>query len=161
MRFPDVLRGSVWHTTIPDRFTQIVKSKLILPEPNIPDSERWGTRCGENHYPYSRSINGISLFDFRDFDEHQYQIDYPVSNWREFVPCSHRDDEAIWIEMDLLKISRGYIEAEDLLTMWKESGNLARHLMPMIESCHVGPIAIKDFSKVLLYRKSSEKFEEL
>jgi len=34
------LNGRLWHTTHPDRFTSILTSHAILPEPSIPDGER-------------------------------------------------------------------------------------------------------------------------
>jgi len=61
------LRGSVWHTTNCDRYKSILADGAILPEPSIPDSDRWGTGLGTIGCPYVRSIGGVSLFDFRDF----------------------------------------------------------------------------------------------
>jgi hypothetical protein len=37
------LLGGLWHTTHPDRFEMILRSVAILPEPDIPDNERWST----------------------------------------------------------------------------------------------------------------------
>ena len=61
------LVGSVWHTTRPERFQHILESGAILPEPDIPKAERWGTAGGPEGYPYVRSIGAVSLFDFRSF----------------------------------------------------------------------------------------------
>jgi len=40
-----------------------MQSGALLPDPDIPDCERWGG------YSYVRSIGGVSLFDFGRFDE--------------------------------------------------------------------------------------------
>jgi len=40
------LVGGLWHTTHPDRFERILKAGAILPEPDIPDKERWKTAEG-------------------------------------------------------------------------------------------------------------------
>ena len=62
------LWGGVWHTTHPERFLSILNDGAILLEPPIPNDERWGVGLGPDHYPFVRSIGGVSLFDFRDFD---------------------------------------------------------------------------------------------
>ena len=67
MEFPDLLIDGLWHTTSIQRFKKIVESGLILVYPDIPDTERWCTRGGEEHYPFVRHLEGISLFDFKDF----------------------------------------------------------------------------------------------
>jgi hypothetical protein len=91
------LRGGVWHTTSRDRYHAILQTGSILPEPPISDSERWGTGLGTTGCPYVRSLGGVSLFDFSDFDAEVYSNDYPVSSWREFVPYRSTWGEAIWI----------------------------------------------------------------
>jgi len=58
------LHGGLWHSTHPERFTGILQSGAILPEPNMQDSDRWKTSRGRGFYPYVRLIGGVSLFDF-------------------------------------------------------------------------------------------------
>lgn len=85
----DVLRellGGLWHTTHPDRFEMILRSAAILPEPDIPDNERWSTFEGPKFYPYVRTIGGVSLFDFDGFEPENYGRKYPMSSWSYFVP---------------------------------------------------------------------------
>jgi hypothetical protein len=53
------------------RFQGILRSAAILPDPEIPDSERWSTSLGSKWYPYVRTLGGISLFDFRRFNRQQ------------------------------------------------------------------------------------------
>ncbi len=158
MKFPEILRGSVWHTTTPKRYESIIEKGSILPEPDLSDSERWGTAKGETHYPYVRSIGGVSLFDFRNFDEEQYSKRYPVSSWRAFVPCSHRSDEAIWIQINLQLVKENYISGEALLAEWKSSGELRRKIMPLIEAAHIGQISATAFGHVFIYKKNEDVF---
>ena len=66
--FPETLLDCLWHTTSVVRFKGIVTSTAIVPEPNIPDSERWGTSKGIKYFPFVRVIGGVSLFDFTAFD---------------------------------------------------------------------------------------------
>src|ERR1700733_13094782 len=62
------LIGGLWHTTHPDRFQSILRDGAILPNPSLPDSERWGANVDESHYPYVRTLRGISLSDCGGFD---------------------------------------------------------------------------------------------
>lgn len=39
------LHGRLWHTTRPDRVPAIIETGALMAEPNIPDSERYNTRC--------------------------------------------------------------------------------------------------------------------
>ena len=49
------LHGGLWHTTHSERFKAILETGAILPEPSIPDRERWGTLEGAEH-PYVRTL---------------------------------------------------------------------------------------------------------
>jgi hypothetical protein len=66
------LAGGLWHTTHPDRFTKILESGGISPEPDIPENERWGTRDGRESYSYVRFIGGVSLFDLHEFEPESF-----------------------------------------------------------------------------------------
>jgi hypothetical protein len=79
------LCGRIWHTTTEERFEGILRSGEISPEPDIPASDRWSTGLGPEHYPYVRSLGGVSLFDFRQFNAQAYSKKYPLSQWRAFV----------------------------------------------------------------------------
>ena len=158
MKLPEILRESVWHTTTPERYKSIIEKGSILPEPDLPESQRWGTAMGVTHYPYVRYIGGVSLFDFRGFDEEQYSQKYPISTWRKFVPCSHRSDKAIWIEINRPLIKENLISGEKLLAEWKLSGELRRKIMPLIEVAHIGPLSVTAFERVLIYNKDDDMF---
>jgi len=142
------LRGSVWHTTNYERYTGILSAGAILPEPPIPDSDRWGTGPGTIGCPYVRSIGGVSLFDFRDFDPEEYSKDYPVSGWREFVPCRSKWGEAIWIEVDLSKLMAGFLSGREILDRWKAAA-------------HVGALPMTAFRRVLRISKDSGAVSQL
>src|SRR5438309_5175332 len=75
------LRGGLWHTTHLDRYRNILTEGSIVPEPNIPNSDRWKTSQGEDYYPYVRMLGGVSLFDFDEFDPERYTERYPASSW--------------------------------------------------------------------------------
>jgi len=80
------LCGGLWHITHPDRFKSILNSNAILPEPDIPEGARYCTGLGKDHYPYVRTLGGVSLFDFNRFDPDAYTEEYPLSTWAAFVP---------------------------------------------------------------------------
>ena len=113
------LVGRVWHTTHPDRFEHILESGAILPEPKIPENERWGTAAGAEGYPYVRSIGAVSLFDFRGFEAESYSEKYPSSSWTYFVPCHLSWDCAVWIEINHKSLGSAFISGVDLLARWK------------------------------------------
>src|SRR5437868_1689190 len=94
------LHGGLWHTTHPERFQRILASGAILPEPDIPDSERWGTSLGKEHFPYARILGAVSLFDFDQFDPIRFKEELPNVAWYEFVPYREYWGCSVWIEID-------------------------------------------------------------
>ena len=52
------LHGGLWHTTHPDRFRDILTRGAIIPEPDIPNSERWKASKEPEFYPYVRTLGG-------------------------------------------------------------------------------------------------------
>lgn len=149
--FPEILKKAVWHTTSQERFRGILESEHILPEPLIPEKERWGTAAGPSGYPYVRSMGGISLFDFNQFDEHQYERKYPLSNWHTFVPKPQKFDSAVWIRLDPFRLGDKFIDGQSLLRRWK-SENATRRIMPEIEAAYIGRISVSLFEDVIEYK---------
>jgi hypothetical protein len=141
------LQGAVWHTTNSERFQGILRSGAILPEPDVPDTERWCTLKGREWYPYVRTLGGVSLFDFRDFNPEQYSKDYPVSTWAAFVPYRSAWKEAVWIEIDVEKLGKTFLSGSDLLTRWK-ADKVGNMIMPGIEATHIGPLPCAAFKSV-------------
>lgn len=153
------LRGSVWHTTNSERYKGILLEGAILPEPPIPDSDRWGTGLGTIGCPYVRSIGGVSLFDFRDFDPEEYSEKYPISTWREFVPYRSAWSEAIWIEVDVSKVTAGFISGREILDRWKAE-QATNRFMPLIEAAHIGALPLNAFKRMLHVSKESRTLRE-
>jgi len=141
------LQGSVWHMTNSDRFQRILASGAILPEPEMPDCERWSTSQGSRWYPYVRTLGGVSLFDFRDFDPEKYSQANPNSSWREFVPYRSEWNEAVWIEIDFAKLGDAFISGIDLLDRWN-TDKVGNRIMPALEAAHLGPLPCVAFKRL-------------
>ena len=148
------LCGSVWHTTNSERFKGILSEGAILPEPPISDSDHWGTGLGTIGCPFVRSLGGVSLFDFRDFDPEEYSNKYPIRTWREFVPYRSAWGEAIWIEIDFSEVVPGFISGREILDRWKAE-QATNRFMPLIEAAHIGALPVKAFKRVLHVSKES------
>ena len=69
------LHGGIWHVTRPDRFISIMAGAGLVPEPDLPNVERWKTSGGPDYYPFVRKIGGVSLFDFQNFDADAYDVE--------------------------------------------------------------------------------------
>lgn len=108
-KFPANLLNRLWHSTTPERYKLILEAGAILPEPNIPNSSRWCTAQGEKHYPYVRTLGGVSLFDFTNFDPEQYGKKYSAS-WFTFVPIDGSGGNKIWIEINRTLVHSSLIE---------------------------------------------------
>ncbi len=147
--FPAELAERLWHMTSPSRYEAIVADGRILPNPNLPDSERWKTSRGPEFYPYARLLGGVSLFDFRGFEPDVYSAEYPMSSWRTFVPYRHEWKGATWIEIDRTLIAANYLDPRQLLARWKDESAERHTIMPMIEGVHIGPIPMQAVLQVL------------
>lgn len=158
MSFPDALYGHVWHTTILERYESIIRSGFVLPEPSLRDAERWGTSAGPDSYPFVRSLGGVSLFDFREFDAVAYSKNYPHAMWRSFVPRSHHSTTAIWIEVAPEDLGDKFVDGKMLLELWKRSGQFSRKIMPLIEAAYIGPLASALFKRVLRFEAETNVF---
>lgn len=149
--FPPLLRKGVWHTTSPERYASILLEGAILPEPSVPDAERWGAASGPGLYPYVRHLGGVSLFDFSEFDPVAYQAAYPLSMWLTFVPKVAEWSSAIWICLNPNTLGERYIAPAKLLARQKAEGAFQHKLMPMIEAAYLGAIPGSPFSSVHEY----------
>jgi hypothetical protein len=155
-----MLDGRLWHTTSMDRFQEILRSGAILPNPSIPDEQRWKTSQGPEYYPYVRTLGGVSLFDFEDFDPVRYSSTHPMSSWREFVPYRSQWGAAVWIEIDRQAIANEFVTRNQLVERWNHE-NAGRHtLMPRIEAAHLAPIPIAAFRRVFICRAGPPNIEE-
>ena len=140
--FPNLLLDKLWHTTSMVRYGMIIKDGQILPSPAIPEKERWGSNRGPEFYPYVRSLGGISLFEFSNFETEAYCKKYPLSSWSEFVPYRRTWGTSIWIELNRRAISENFIGGKALLEKWKQEKAYHHNIMPIIEAACIGPIDI-------------------
>ena len=95
----------------------------------------------------------MSLFDFDGFDPEAYSAKYPLSSWREFVPCRPEFEAAIWIEIDRAKIVAGFISGEELLAKWNHENKQCHVVMPLIEAAHIGPIPLSSTTRTITLPK--------
>ncbi|MBS3955421.1 MAG: hypothetical protein KGZ88_20940 [Methylomicrobium sp.] len=159
MSFQSELLGSVWHTTSIERYRGIMKVGYILSEPAIPDSERWKSGRGMEFYPYVRTLGGISLFDFREFDAQAYCEKYPFSSWYTFVPFRKDWGVSVWIEIDTSILADDFVSGSVLLEQWKNKKTYRHTIMPKIEAASMGPIPLKAFKRVLRCSEEKTEFE--
>jgi hypothetical protein len=152
------LYGGLWHTTHPDRFKSILACGAILPEPDIPETERWKTSQGESHHSYVRFLGGVSLFDFEDFDPDKYSIKCPASSWAEFIPFRSSWNVAVWIEIKRDCVTSQLITGANLLTQWKSEKAYIHTLMPYIEAAHLGSLPKMAFKRAFLVGEEDNSF---
>jgi hypothetical protein len=155
------LVGRLWHTTHPDRLKNILAADAILPEPDIPDHERYGTGLGKDHYPYVRVLGGVSLFDFNQFDPDEYGKRFPVSTWSAFVPYRRDWGRSVWIEIDRGKAARNFVSGLELLAKWKSDNAYGHNIMPEIEAAHLGPLSRTAFKRAFLVGKHDTQLHPL
>lgn len=146
----EILNGGLWHTTSEERYQSIIKSGAILPNPNIPDSERWKTSRGEEYHPYVRILEGVSLFDFQNFDPDEYSQEFSFSSWTEFVPYRTIWGSAVWIEIDRDKIQDKIIPPDILWERCYREKALQHTVMPYLEAGYIEKILVGFFRRVLL-----------
>ena len=146
--FPKLLLGKLWHTTSLTRYNMIITIGQILPNPSIPEKERWGSSRGPEFYPYVRFLGGISLFDFTNFQADTYSKKYPLSCWYEFVPYRREWGKSVWIEINREAVKESFISGEALLKKWKHEKAYHHNIMPIIEAAHIGPINVEAISCV-------------
>lgn len=152
------LMGGLWHTTHPDRFTQILKSGGILPEPaGIPEKERWATRDGRESYPYVRFIGGVSLFDLRNFEPESYTAEFPSSSWSYFIPCNLMWDSAVWIEIDRERAAGKLISPIELKERWEAEKAYHHKRMPGIEAAYIGVLPRTAFKQAFMVRREDSQ----
>jgi hypothetical protein len=155
------LHGRLWHTTHLDRFKRILVESAILPEPDIPDNQRYCTGLGKDHYPYVRAIGGVSLFDFDQFDPDAYSAMYPSSTWATFIPYREDWGHSVWIEIDRERVASQLILGPALLDKWKSENALGHNIMPIIEAAHLGAIPRQTFRQAFLVSKDVAEFRPL
>ena len=140
--------GGLWHTTHPDRYQAILQTGAILPEPPIPDSERWYAAKGVENGPYVRKLGGVSLFDFRGFPGWEaFHERYPACSLPYFVPAHSGWGQAVWVEIDRATVQAAVLSPGDVLARQKREGCLRNMVMPGVEAAHIGPLPRSSFRR--------------
>lgn len=152
------LQERLWHTTSIERLGGILKCGAILPEPDIPERERYSTLGGPRWFPYVRSLGGVSLFDFAEFDLKSYSERCPASSWDEFIPIRRGWGHAVWIEIDRTKVQGNFISGVELIGRWKAGGR-GRRIMPYIEAAHIGALPADAFLRAFIVREAGSSCE--
>ncbi len=153
--------GGLWHTTSLSRFQAILEVGAIVPNPDIDEQDRWGTSRGAHYYPYVRSLNGISLFDFEDFDPISYRKKYPSSAWDQFLPFQRAWGCAVWIEIDRATVATNMISPDQLVARWHDEGACRRNILPRLEAAHIGPIKTSAFRRAFLIAADSNEIRAM
>ena len=150
---PSTLYGRLWHTTSEAPIQGIRTAGAILHDPPVAEKDRWGTACGPLGWPYVRTLGGVSLFDFADFDPVAYEEKCPLSNWREFVPFRGEWGASVWIEIDRERAATNLIGGGELWQQCNQDQAHRHRLMPYIEACHFGDVPIGVFVQALVVRR--------
>lgn len=152
--FPIILLGGLWHSTNRDRLELILSSGAILPEPDIPNKSRWCASSGPEHYPFVRSLGGVSLFDFMGYDHEMYAREYS-SSVSAFVPFRPGMGNPVWIEINRSDCQKSIINGDDLLEKWNSEEAYGHNIMPLIEVAHIGEISTDKFLRVVEFSNGS------
>jgi hypothetical protein len=150
------LQGGLWHTTHPSYFQRILTLGAILPEPDIPESNRWKTSRGPDYHSYVRTIGGVSLFDFDGFQPEKYNKKYPLSNWEYFVPYRKDWQSAVWIEINRAQVADRFISSTELVERWKAKAAFHHSIMPYIEAAYLGELKRSAFIRAFIVEAGKE-----
>jgi hypothetical protein len=155
------LLGGLWHTTPLDRFQRILELGAILPIPENPNPDRWRTIDGEPYRSYAHTLNGVSLFDFDEFDPESYGTKCPMSSWYTFVPYREDWGSSVWIEIARDRVASQLISAADVVTRWNADKAYGHNFMPYIEAIYVGPLPRAAFARAFIVGKSESGIRAL
>jgi hypothetical protein len=163
------LKGGLWHVTRPERHSMIISSGGIDPNPEgVPDAERWQTQDGKRGFPFVRYVDGVSLFDFINWD-----IDKCVDGcvrgfyycgWGNFIPVLQWNgkhlDSSVWIEINYDAVKNNLKLNEELERLRRaelERSGDDHTLLPCVEAAHIGRIPcsaiVRAFAVVRAYKK--------
>lgn len=157
----DRLHGGLWHTTRPDRLLSIFESRAILVEPKIDDRERSNTANGPKNYPISRTIGGISLFDFDGFHPASYERRFPVSSWHTFVPYVRSWKGSVWLQIEREVVGEQLVSPTALLSKWKDEGLHGHNILPALEAAHLGGLPISAICSAFLTWDNGQEIREI
>ncbi|MDX8462133.1 hypothetical protein [Mesorhizobium humile] len=151
----DRLQGRLWHAPHPDRFLQVLDTGAIVAHPEIPRSKLWGGT------PLVRALDGVSLFEFANFDVEEYELKYPSSSWGYFIPHHLNWGVAVWIEIDRQSIADTYRSPSSLLQQWKDEERQAQRIMPGIEAACLGNVPLAAFRSAFVTWDNGREVRDL
>ncbi len=167
---PKELLNEVCYTTTTRSFINIYEIGFILVNPDSYNQKysRHGIRAGKTKQTYVQSLNGISVFDFKNFSLVDYDT-YTEESWEvlsadlyRFMPSheSNNDDISIWIIIDALK-SEKYLDRNKLYEKWNEKNQEGAKFIPKVEAAFLEDISVKWIKKVCIYDISKKTFQAL
>ena len=131
--------GHYWHCTGLKEFIKIASDEAI--KPNDGSIKRWGKYACQH-------LNGVSIFDFTTATEEKIFDHY--HKWNQFLGGAEPITIALGIERSpLLGRLVPYPENRDI-TAPSVIGEIVRGPIPIVETCHCGPIPIAAISTALL-----------
>lgn len=154
----EVIRSGPWHTTTDNRYAGILGDGCIRHDPPVSDKDRWKTAGGPAYYCLSRNLKGVSVFDFRGFDESEYQQRCPSSNWDHFVPFQKKNGHAVWIEISEIELGLNYWNPQKVLEVWSAQNLHGHTVMPHIEGVVIGNISSSAFRRVMRVDEAGVSF---
>ena len=116
---------------------------------------------GPDGWPYVRTLEGVSLFDFAGFDPEAYSAKYPLGSWREFVPFRRSWGASVWIEIDRGKAATSLVGADELVARQKHEKAQRHRIMPFIEACYLGDLPSGLFLRVLVVANGDREFRSI
>ena len=168
------LKGGLWHVASAERFSKIISSGGIDPNPEgVPDTERWQAQHGESNLPFVRYIGGVSLFDFINWD-----IDicrngcvkdlFHSCQWGNFIPMLQWNgeclDSTVWVEINYDAVKLNLKLNEELKHLWsdehKRSGDI-HTLLPCVEAAHIGRIPCSAMVRAFAVVRACKKIQPL
>lgn len=155
--FPEILNNKLWHTTSLERYESIIETGSILRHPPLDDSERHTSIDDPKYNPIVRQLEGISLFNFINFDPILYEKKFPCSTWYSFVPCYHQWKICVWIEINRKAVTEHLILADQLKEIAYRD-KIHGNRMPEIEVACLIDIRVEWFLNVLIYDESLDEF---
>ncbi|EJV1663834.1 hypothetical protein AB7W88_03095 [Providencia vermicola] len=154
-KFPIQLLGQVCHVTTYSRFETIKNVGFIKVNPDIPDQDRTGNGK-KDKYPIVRTINGISVFDFRFVTErflnnrnHRNKWNW-VFNWRYF---GHED--LVWISINIEDFKECFLSVEEVTKKGVEG---RRNFIPKLEGAILSDIPLRSFNSISVYSRKDDKW---
>lgn len=140
------LEGGLWHSTSFKSFLEIYANGFILPN--------FGGRYSG---AFSRSLRGVSLFDFGPSAEF---LSNQRHNWMGWFGHEQASQLSVWVEIRRDEVESHLLDARAARMEWDK--NPSWTFIPGVEAVHKGAIPLKNLGRALLvFGKSSWEFETI